>query len=97
MQPKDRHLGERVARSVPFSQFQYVDVVFPTANADVFIEHSLDTDRPDDIIYEVVKRDRAGDVYHDYTADRRPWKAGYILLRCATAGAQVRLRLSVES
>ncbi len=89
-------LRERVAKSVPFSQFQYVDVTFPSADADVFIEHSLKTSDPEAVRYEVVARDRAGDVYHDFTSSRRPWKAGYLLLRCETAGAKVRLRLFVE-
>lgn len=96
MQHNAKQVGERVARSVPFSQFQYVDVTFPTANADAYIEHSLQTDRPDEVRYEVVSRDRAGDVYHDFTSTRRAWKSGYIFLRCATAGARVRLRLFVE-
>lgn len=92
----NNQLGGRVAKSVPFSQYQYVDVVFTTADSDTFIEHQLKTDDPEAIRYEVVSRDRAGDVYHDYSAARRAWKPGYLLLRCATAGARVRLRLFTE-
>lgn len=93
----DKQLGERFARSVPFSQYEYVDVQFDNADADTYIPHTLTTDQPDNIRYEVVGRDRAGDVYHDFSSTRRAWRSSYLFLRCATAGARVRLRLSVEA
>lgn len=94
---KHNHLEERVARSVPFSSFQYIDVEFGTADEDVFIQHELTTDRPDEVRFEVVSIDKGGVVYRDSAASRRAWKAGYLFLRCSAADATARLRLFVES
>jgi hypothetical protein len=88
---------ERHATRVPFSAFEFVDVEFGLANTDVLIEHSLPTDRPEDVRWETIAIDKAGVVYRDGTATRRPWKDGYLLLRCSAADATVRLRLSVET
>lgn len=91
-----KHTEERVARSVPFSSFQYVDVEFGAADEDVVIEHQLNASTPDEIRWEVVSIDAAGVVYRSPAATRRSWTSSYILLRCSAANANTRLRLSVE-
>jgi hypothetical protein len=88
---------ERHATRVPFSAFEFVDVKFGAADTDVLIEHSLPTDRPEDVRWETVAIDKAGVVYRDGAAARRSWKDGYLLLRCSAANATARLRLSVEA
>jgi hypothetical protein len=93
----NNQLGDRVARGVPFSSYEYVDVVFDGADEDTLVQHQLRLENPELVRYEVVSRDRAGDVYHDTSNTHRPWKDGYLFLRCETAGSRVRLRLSVES
>jgi hypothetical protein len=94
--PNDK-LGDRVARSVPISSFEYVDVFFETANVDVFVEHSLLTNVPDDVQWDVVGINNGGVVYRDGANDRRAWSKGYVILRCTAAGTTARLRLSIPA
>lgn len=85
----------RVERT-PYGRFTYVDVTFALANADTAIAHTLKTPDSDAVRYEVVRKDRACDVYEDFSPNRRAWKPSLIYLKCNTAGAQVRLRLFTE-
>jgi hypothetical protein len=80
----------------PFTTFQYLTVTFDTANTDFSIPHNLRPSNSEDIDYEVVRKDRAADVYHDQTGTRRAWGTGFIVLRCSTANAVVDLRLSIR-
>lgn len=80
----------------PFGRFTYVDVTFALANADTAVPHTLKTPDSNAVRYDVVRKDRACDVYEDYSPNRREWKPGLIYLKCNTAGAQVRLRLFTE-
>jgi hypothetical protein len=92
----NEQLERRHLESVPFSRFQYVDVVFGDADTDVVVEHQLQTTDPEAVNYEVVRADRAGFVYHDQTASRRLWGTGFVLLRSSVADLSVRLRLTLE-
>jgi hypothetical protein len=92
-----KRLEGRVARGLPFSSFQILDVEFGTADTDVYVEHSLKTDRPDEVRFEVLSIDKGGVVYRDGSASRRAWQAGYLFLRCSAADAKARIRLSTES
>ena len=83
-------------RSVPFSQFQAVDVTFGNADQDFVIEHQLRVDDAESVNYEVLRADRGCAIYHDQGSTRRAWGRGYIILRSTVANAKVRLRLSVE-
>jgi hypothetical protein len=96
MHPAASSLELEVEKGLPFSAFTYIDVTFETANLDVQVDHTLRPITPEDINYQVVRADRACLIYHDQSATRRPWGRGYILLRSDTAGAKVRLLLSVE-
>jgi hypothetical protein len=86
----------QVQSIVPYTAFQYVDVTFSTANTDYPIAHTLQPANPEDIDYEVVRKDRAGDLYHDQTGTRKAWGTGYIILRCSVASAVMTLRLSLR-
>lgn len=85
----------RVERT-PYGRFTYIDVTFAMANTDTAIAHTLKTPDSDAVRYEVVRKDRACDVYEDFSPNRRAWKSNLIYLKCNTAGAQVRLRLFTE-
>lgn len=80
----------------PYTTFEYLTVTFTTANADLPIAHSLRPSNPEDIDYEVVRKDRACDLYHDQSGTRKAWKAGYIILRSSVANAVVDVRLSIR-
>lgn len=90
-------------RSLPFGAYQYVDVTFnAVADADTDIRHSLRTDDPEAIDWEVVQwrfdAPPGGGVvvYKDVSATRRPWGRGYVILRCNLASVAATLRLSIR-
>jgi hypothetical protein len=85
----------RVERT-PFGRFTYVDVTFTLANANTAVPHTLKVPDSNAVRYEVIRKDRACDVYEDFSPNRRTWKPNLIYLKCDTAGAQVRLRLFTE-
>lgn len=86
----------QVDRRVPFQQTEEVTVTFKAANTDQEIRHTLKTEDPDaEVRYEVVRKDRACDVYDNRGAGRKHWTNDYIVLRSTVAGAVVKLRLSV--
>ena len=87
----------QLEESSPFVAYQYVTVTFPSSpNTDYPIAHSLTPQSAEAVDYEVVRKDRAADVYHDQTGTRKAWGTGYIILRCNTASAVVDLRLSIR-
>jgi hypothetical protein len=95
----DRELQVRV----PFAQWEYVEVTFsPTANADTTIKHTLRGPKPELIDWEVVRAELTTApgtvpiVYRDGSSNRRPWDAGYIVLRCNVASFKCTLRLSTR-
>jgi hypothetical protein len=97
MPPKPLDTVERELReSSPLYRFEYVTVTFPTLNQDYDVAHSLNPPDPDEVDYEVVRKDRSCDVYNDQSGTRRTWGAGYITLRCTVSGATVQLRLSIR-
>ena len=84
-------------RQLPYAQFEYVDVTFGSANTDHDIRYvTLQPPNPNTVRYQVVKADRACQVYEDLSGTRRTWTRGTIILRCSAASAVVRLLLSVE-
>ncbi len=91
-----RKLREDIERSVPYGRVQFVDVQFTLANTDTPITHALSPATSDDVRYEVVRKDRACDVYEDFSPNRRAWTPTLIYLRCDTASARVRLKLFTE-
>ena len=78
---------------IPATSFEYVDVTFGSANVDHDILTALRPASPEDIAYLVVRADRATSLYHDQSGTRRPWGAGYLVLRSSVANAVVRLLL----
>ncbi len=90
-------LEEQVEKRSPFARSEYVDVTFSLgADTDTDVPTTLTPTDPDAIRYVVVKADRACDIYQDLTATRKAWQPGYIILRCNTASAVVRLLLFTE-
>lgn len=79
--------------SQPFARYQYVDVTFTTANADLLIPHKLVTTDPEAVDYIVTRIDRATTIYNDQSGTRQMWSNGYILLRSSVANASCRLLL----
>ena len=83
-------------KAQPFSQWQEVDVTFPsTANTDLVVEHHLTPAEPNGIHYIPIRKDRAADIYHDVSVARKQWQPSYIVLRSTVASARVRLLLYV--
>lgn len=87
-----------------FGQFEFKDVVFnATAGADTEISHSLDAADPEKVRFIPVMWEfltLPADppyIYRSGAANRRPWGAGYIILRCNVASAVVRMLLHTES
>jgi hypothetical protein len=79
-----------------FADSEQVVVTFPDpADTDLQIPHALRSTNPEEIGYVVEQADRACRVYQDTSATRLAWSAGLIILRCDTAGAKVRLLLTV--
>jgi hypothetical protein len=90
-----RENGELITGS-PYAQYERVEVTFPsTANIDTVVRHSLLPQSPTDVEYHIVGKDRAGEVYHDYSATRKPWSQGYIVLRSSVASMKATLLLTV--
>ena len=90
-------------KSVPFTQYQYLTVTFPStyvADADYHIPHTLSPADPDAVDYEVVRSSAACILYNDQSGTRQPWGSGYIILRSNLAAGgtayTVDLRLSVR-
>lgn len=84
-------------KTQPTAQWHYVDVVFPTTpNTDLAIRHNLAPLDPEHINYMIVRRDRPGNVYHDISGNRTPWRDSYIFLRSDVPDLRVRLLLMVE-
>lgn len=93
----DRTVDEgRLAEVAPHTGWQYVTVTFGGANSDYMIEHQLTPSNPEDIDYQVVRKDRACDVYHDQSGTRRDWASSYIVLRSTVANAVVDLLLTTR-
>jgi len=88
-------LNERVARSLPFTQAEYVTVVFSAADTDTPVPHALKTTNYDGINYQAVRMSLPAIIYHDASSTRTAWKSGFIYLR-STAPTTVRLLLTVE-
>lgn len=81
----------------PYGQYEEVEVTFPsTAHTDVEVPHSLAGYTPEHIDYQIIRQNQPAIVYHDGSADRRPWQKGYIIVRCNIPNAVVTLRLSVR-
>jgi hypothetical protein len=80
----------------PFSQYQRVTVVFnATGGLDTVIPHTLKVTNPDAVQYTVLGMDRAGSIYHDQSATRKPWGAAFIVLRASVASLQATLLLTL--
>jgi hypothetical protein len=95
MRPSNPPVAEWHRRAVPSAQFTYIDVTFGTADTDLVVQHDLQPDDPESVGYQVVRRDRACEVYDDQSSTRRAWTKSSIVLRCDTADAVVRLLLTV--
>ena len=92
-----RNKQGELEQSSPYVAYQYLTVTFPSsANSDYPIAHSLTPLNVEEVDYEVVRKDRACDVYHDQSGTRTVWGEGYIILRCTVASATVDVRLSIR-
>lgn len=89
-------LWQALLRATPAAAYEFIDVVFGTANTDHDIVHGLRPADPEDVEYVVLRADRATSLYHDQSGTRRPWGTGYIILRSSAASAVVRLLLMVK-
>lgn len=84
-------------RLQPWAQWEEVDVVFnATANTDTIVPHTLLPVDPEHVNYWPIRKGQAADVYHDVAFTRKPWGAGYIVLRSTVANAKVTLLLTVS-
>jgi len=83
-------------RHVPYAQHQIVDVTFGAAHTDTEIKHILLPPTPEHIDYQVIRQAQAGQVYHDMTGERVPWREGVVRLRSDVANARVTLLLTVS-
>lgn len=90
-----QQLKREFLAATPFKDFQFVNVTFGTANADLDIRHDLIPDDPENIRYWVVWSDRATSLYHDYSGTRKAWGKGYIILRSSVASAVVKLLIFI--
>lgn len=92
-----RDLQGELYQSSPATRFQYLTVTFPaSANTDLDIPHTLAPFNFDEVDYEIVRKDRACDVYNDQSGTRKAWTATTLYLRCSVASAVVQLRLSIR-
>jgi hypothetical protein len=96
-------LDASVRSTVPFAQYEYVDVTFnATANADTDIRHALRPLTHEGIDFQVVGVNFASApaaapvVYRDTAAARRPWGSGYIVLRANVSSLSATLLLTVR-
>ena len=80
----------------PVVDWQYIEVTFGSANTDYDIRHNLTPANPEEILYQVVRADRATAIYHDQTGTRKAWGTGYIILRSSVASAKVTLLLTIR-
>ena len=80
----------------PFTQFEYVEVTFGSANTNKDIRTALRPADPDDIQYTLVRSDRATSLYHDQSSTRKVWQTGYVILRSSVASAHCRILLTVK-
>lgn len=88
-------LKQDILSGLPYVAFEYVDVIFGGADTDLDIRHGLRPANPENIHYEVIKTDRSTVIYNDQSGTRRPWGAGYVILRSSAASAVVTLRLFI--
>ena len=100
---QDPHLKADITRwamtlenRLPWSQGQYVTVVFTGANTDMDIPHTLAVQDPEAVRWIPVSMSAAAIVYQDTSATRLPWQPTHIWLR-SSAIATVRLFLFIES
>lgn len=82
--------------SVSYAGFEYIPITFLAANSDLDITHHLSPITPEQVDYQVVRKDQPCDVYNDTSGTRRKWGKGFITLRCDTAGAVVTLLLTIR-
>lgn len=90
------HLSEEFEKSVPYVDFEYVTVTFPTANTDYDIIHHLKPPTPEDVDYHLVRANAVCGLYNDTSGTRRVWGNGYITLRSSTALVTVTILLTVR-
>lgn len=83
-------------KHTPFAQYEEVSVLFADAYTDTEIPHSLLPPTPEHINYEVIAQAQAGQIFHDMSFDRVPWREGVIRLQSSVTNARVKLRLSVS-
>lgn len=99
---KADEVNSAVERRLPFSQFQYIQVIFGSADVDVAILHSLNVDDPETVFWEVVQLElpvgggEAPTVYREGAASRKPWTRGVIYLRSNVPNLKCMLRLSTK-
>jgi hypothetical protein len=95
--PKDLVERGHLEQVSPITAFQILTVTFPsTPNLDHPIAHTLTPTNPELVDYEIIRKDRAGDVYHDQSGTRQAWGSGYVILRCNVASAVMDIRLSLR-
>lgn len=86
----------QLLRGSPFASYQRLTVTFgATPGLDTVVRHSLKTADPESVEYIIVGLDRAGSVYHDQTATRKPWGADFLVLRASVASLKAELLLTV--
>jgi hypothetical protein len=81
---------ESLDSGLAFSQYEYQDVTFGTADTDLRIRHELKVYPYTEVYYLVVKKDRAADVY---TGDVTLWDQQHITLKSDVADLQATILL----
>jgi len=83
---------DHVEKRLPFSKYQYVTVVFPVANTDVVVGHTLAPRAPTDVKFIVTDQSVGGVVYR---GGKAPLDT-YTVLKATVAGTY-RIFLFIEA
>lgn len=75
-------------RGVPFAQYQYIDVVFTTADTDVRLRHDLKVVPFTSLSYLVVRANKATTIYD---GDVTTWDPSHFSVKSSEADAEVTL------
>lgn len=78
---------------IPFEQWEFQDVTFPTADTPVRVTHSLKTNTPEDIVYFIARQGSSAVVCDavSQTAYVTEWRNGSIVLQSTVAGTMTLL------
>jgi len=82
------------AKQIPFDQYEFVSVEFPTAGVDVRVYHNLRPATPRDIVYIPLQKSCDCTIYDVETVST--WTPSSIVLRSNVGPAEVLFLLAVK-